>query len=97
MKTNETKTIGTVTDTTRAVTNYRAEPGNFDNAARAAVHYARRDNKVYVLIKGNSYGHFVWHIASVTDDARKFLINKPVEGATAKPDGTISRCTIEKD
>jgi len=95
MKITETTKIATVTETKGAVSDYRKFPHHFDSAARAAIHCAKRDDKQYILIKGNSYGAFVWRIASIDESEKTYFIFEPTQGAVAKPNGDLVNCTIE--
>lgn len=82
--------IGAVGNTRGAMSSYRAAPGNFDAAARAAVHSARRNNARMVIVPGNSYGQRVYHIARETDSiARYTAMRASVAVAVADVDGMI--------
>ncbi len=57
--------VATVTRTQGAITAYRRNPGDLENAVVAAYAYAKKNNKNMMVIRGNSYGKSVYHIAPV--------------------------------
>ena len=55
------------------VRDWRRNPASIAAAAGAALHYARRDGKRYIVVPGNSYGHVCYHIADERDDVRRYV------------------------
>lgn len=69
---------------------YKATPGDFDAAAHAAAHYAKKLNRDMVLVPGNSYMHKVYHIAQTTDDLWKYTgMPRPVRVALVNSAGEV--------
>ena len=72
MKLTLGKKLGQCEKVKAPVGTWRKHPGDFDAAAHAAHHYAKRDNRRMVVVPGNSYGHLVYHIAKDTQDVKSF-------------------------
>jgi len=84
------KKLGKIQKGARAVSAWRTDPGNFQKSLRAALHYARRDNKQMIVIPGNSYNQKVFHIASEGESVKKYTVqthNNPV--VVVSPQGDV--------
>jgi len=71
------------------VKTWQAHPGNFDLAAKAAAHYAKRDNEDVAIVPGNSYGSLCYHLLSPADIGRAIPMPGRFHVAIAKPNGDI--------
>lgn len=85
----EGSVIGNVESTRGAVRAYRESPTDFDSAARAAVHYARRDGTEYAVIPNNNRGWRVWQIDRPSEISRYIPGAQRVRLGIARPDGTV--------
>jgi len=61
------KEIGQVTDARPGL--WRKTPGDFTAASQAAAHYAKKQGVSMQVVPGNSFGHKVFHILPIHDDA----------------------------
>jgi hypothetical protein len=71
-----TKKIGQAVSRKNAISTWKKAPGNFDNAAHAALEYARKNNRNMVVVPGNSYMNKVYHIVPETEQVSKFTVSK---------------------
>ena len=86
--------IGTA-NSKSAVNAYRKAPGDFNKAANAAAHYAKKNNAEMVIIPGNSYGSRVFHIGRKADSVSKYVgWQATVIGAIVNVDGTVYRAEL---
>ena len=67
-----TSKIGQCDKVRAPVKTWRKSPGDFDAAAHAAHHYAKRDDRRMVIVPGNSYGRQVYHITTDSTDVKSF-------------------------
>lgn len=56
------------------VREFRKHPSDLNLAAQAAAHYANKLGERMVVIDGNSYMRFVYHIARESDPVTKFKV-----------------------
>jgi len=85
---------GMITPTAGAIKDYRTDPGSLTKACYAAVAYAKRDRKEYVVIYGNSMMQKVYHIGLQSEGLLKYGIpsGTTIQVMLAKPDGSIFQC-----
>lgn len=92
MKIELTKLLCTASSVPRgSVKRWRKAPGNLENAAYAAFHYAKKLNKSFVIVTGNSNMHLVHHIAEVNESLTSLNGGFPRETPVrvVKPNGEI--------
>lgn len=76
---------------------WREQPGNFDFACQAALHYARKLAGPMYVIPGNSYGREVYHIAASDADIRLSSPVFPIRAAVVDPDGTVTGVIVSAE
>ena len=75
MKLTNLKHRATWTPSNGWIRKWQKNPGDQELAVRAAIQTARKlDVKNVVVVKGNSYGSLVYHIAKTTDDITKYTV-----------------------
>ena len=83
------KYIGNGKGASRPVSSWRKHPANFDAAAKAAAHYAKRDNENYAVIWGSMYGAGLYRIMRPAELDRLPRPTGRYQVAIAKPDGDL--------
>ena len=75
---------------------YQKNPSDQNLAVRAAIQTARKLEESVVLVKGNSYGTSVYHIAKKSEDIKKYLpgVKSPTV-LMIKTTGEIFQATAE--
>lgn len=96
MEITTTNQIGTTSRTKSPIKTYNSNPGNFDAAAHAAAHYARKHDKNMVVVPGNSYGSKVYHIALETDDLLKYSFAPKAAVALVTIKGEVFQATATR-
>ena len=84
-----TTKIGQCKKVTAPIKTWRNHPGDFDAAAHAAWHYAKRDNRRMVIVPGNSYTRKVYHICTDDKDVKSFT------GPTGRETTQVAVVTVE--
>lgn len=97
LKYEETRIIGTVGPKKRAVSEWKADPGSFDDAAHAAFHYATKLKKTMAIVPGNSYMHKVYFIVELEKcDLRTYgAFGGKVPIGIVSPDGSVRQASAE--
>ena len=94
------KRIGMITGELKApVKTWRKAPGVFDNAARAALYYARRYKKRYLVVPCYNYMQITFHIVLPEADIMRFcpgIGDQSMKISTVDPDGTVLEAMARK-
>lgn len=97
MKIETLNKIGTCSNKKSVIKSYRSNPGNFDNACNAALHYAIKFNENMVVIPGNSYMNKVYHIEQESKSLNQFTPLKKMSVALVKTNGEVFQAIAIKE